>query len=354
MRLYLIEDVLWDELLFALILIVGGFIVGKIVYAIFHSIFARIAKKTKTNLDDMIVDSLKRPAYMVVVLIGLFIGIRNLSVLAPYLGIINSVFWIVFALTGLWVLKKLLDSVMDWYSSLVVDRGSAGVDSKVVPVIKRILHIVLYVILFIIILDNFDIEISPLIASLGVASLAVALALQETLSNFFAGMYIMADRPIQVGDYIKFDNTEEGYVQHIGWRSTRIKKLGNNMVIVPNSKLANAVIKNYDRPKSPLSVVTYCGVSYDSDLDMVEKVAYKAAVKTRDEFEGAYDDYDPLIRFYEFGDSNINFKIIIRANTYVDRFRLQHELIKNLKKAFDKEKIEISWPVRKVYDAGKV
>ncbi|NOZ80389.1 MAG: mechanosensitive ion channel family protein [DPANN group archaeon] len=349
MRFYFVDNVLYDEIFFAIILILAGLLLGKIVYLIFHRIFARIAAKTKTQLDDMIINAVKTPISVLVMLLGLLFGLLNISVLDSYDSWIRGIFWVVFALASLWVLRRLINVVLDWYADEIGHRTKSEVDGRIFPMLRKVINIVLYVILFIMILDHFNIEISPLIASLGVASLAVALALQDTLSNFFSGMYILADRPVQIGDYIKMDGGEEGYVEHIGWRSTRIRKLGNNYIILPNSKLANAVITNYNMPTRPLSVLTYCGVSYASDLEKVERISHDAAVKTRDSFEGAYKDFDPLIRFYEFGDSNINFKIIIRAKSYVDRFRLQHELIKNLKAAFDKEGIEISWPVRKVF-----
>jgi len=239
--------------------------------------------------------------------------------------------------------------LMDWYAKEVAHRTRSTLDETIYPMLRKGVNIFIYAIVFIIVLDHFNIEISPLIASLGVASLAVALALQDTLSNFFSGMYMIADRPIKVGDFVEIEGGESGFVEKIGWRSTWIKKLGNNILVIPNSKLANSTIINYSMPMKPVSLVVTCGVSYDSDLRAVEKTAYDVAKKTIEKSEHAYKDFEPLIRFYNFGDSNVDFKVIVRANTYVDRFALAHELIKNLHTEFAKKGIEINYPTRNLY-----
>jgi len=173
--------------------------------------------------------------------------------------------------------------------------------------------------------------------------------LQDTLSNFFAGVYLVADMPIRIGDYIELDNGMKGYVEDIGWRSIRIKTLPNNYIIIPNSKLAQSIITNYYAPEQEMSVVVPCGVSYDSDLEKVEKVTIEVAKEVQQNVPGAVKNFEPFIRYNEFGDSNINFSIILRVERFVDRYLVVHEFIKKLMARYNKEGIEISFPVRNIY-----
>ena len=202
-------------------------------------------------------------------------------------------------------------------------------------------------------LGQLGIEITTLIATLGVGGLAIALALQGTLSNFFAGAYMILDKPIRVGDYIELEGGDKGYVQDIGWRSTKIKMLGDKVVIIPNSKIAESKLINYDQPTRAMSVIISCGVGYNENLEKVEKVTIKVGKNIQKTVDGAVKDFEPFIRYNEFGDSNINFSVILRAKNYVAQYLMKHEFIKQLKKAYDKEGIEISWPVTKVYMAKK-
>jgi len=188
-----------------------------------------------------------------------------------------------------------------------------------------------------------------MIAGVGLGALAIGLALQSTLANFFAGVHLLSDRPIDVGDYIEIDENAKGIVEDIGWRSTRIRTLTDNLLIIPNGKLAESNITNFSKPKQDLSVWVPCGVAYESDLKKVEKVTLEVAKKIQQTVEGAVKDFDPVFRYIEFGESNINFIAILRVKDPMKRFVVRNEFIKDLKEQFDKEKIEISWPIRKIY-----
>lgn len=189
-----------------------------------------------------------------------------------------------------------------------------------------------------------------MIAGVGIGALAVGLALQSTLSNFFAGIHLLSDRPINVGDFIELDEKTSGIIEDIGWRSTRIRMLTDNLLIIPNAKLADSNIINYSMPKDDSSIWVPCGVAYESDLKKVEKVTLEVAKKIQETVPGAVKDFEPAFRYREFGDSNINFITILRVEKPMNRFTVRNEFIKALKERYDKEKIEISWPIRKIYN----
>ncbi|MGC8764449.1 MAG: mechanosensitive ion channel family protein [Brevinematia bacterium] len=201
----------------------------------------------------------------------------------------------------------------------------------------------------IIILQSLGISISPILAGLGVGGLAVALALQDTLSNLFSGLQIILSRQIKTGDYIKLDSGEEGYVIDINWRNTTIREIKNNQIIIPNSKLSQAIIKNYNLPEKEIVVLVEVGVSYRSDLDKVEKVTIEVAKEVMKELDCGLSSFEPFIRYDTFSDSSINFNVILRAREFADQFLIKHEFIKRLHKRYIKEGIEIPFPIRTVY-----
>lgn len=200
-----------------------------------------------------------------------------------------------------------------------------------------------------IILDNLGISITPILTTLGIGSLAVAIALQDTLGNFFAGLYVKADRFIETGQYVRLESGEEGYVDHIGWRSTRIRMLPNNMVIVPNNKIVQSIIINYYMPDKELAVLVQVGVHYDSDLEKVERVTSQVAKQVLQSVPGGVPGFEPFIRYHTFSDSSINFTVILRAREFVDNFLIKHEFIKKLQARYRRENITIPFPIRTVY-----
>ncbi|MGE5326737.1 MAG: mechanosensitive ion channel family protein [Deltaproteobacteria bacterium] len=201
-----------------------------------------------------------------------------------------------------------------------------------------------------IILENLGIHLTAVWTTLGVGSVAVALALQETLSNLFAGLYVMADRPIRPGDYIKLDSGQEGFVVRVGWRSTTIRMLANNLVIIPNSTLAKAIITNYSLPEDRMSYVLQVGVAYGTDPARVEKVlldSFQDAI--HDHVEGLLAEPKPFVRFIPgFGDSSLDFSLIVQVGKFTDQFLVQSELRKRIATRFAAEGIEIPFPIRTV------
>ncbi len=188
------------------------------------------------------------------------------------------------------------------------------------------------------------------LATLGVGSIAVAPALQPSLSNFFAGLHLLVDRPLVPGDYITLDSGEEGTVVHVGWRSTKIRKLQNNMVIVPNDKLAGSVITNYFQPDRPMSLLIPVSVSYDCDARHVEDVLIRVASASTKDIEGLLAEPEPFVRFIPgFGESSLDFTLIVRVREFVDQYLVQHELRHRILESFRKENIEIPYPQRTLH-----
>lgn len=201
-------------------------------------------------------------------------------------------------------------------------------------------------------LNGIGVSITPMLTALGVGGLAVALALQEPLANFFAGLFITLAGQIRLGDYVKLDSGQEGYVADFSWRSTRLRMLANNLVVVPNAKLAQAVVINHHLPSAELAVLVELGVDYSSDLSHVERVVVEVARRVMREVPGGVPEFEPFVRFHTFGESSVDFTVILRASEYVAQYLIKHEFVKRLHERFDAEGIVIPFPIRTVAYRG--
>ncbi len=337
-------DLLNNKYVIAIGIIIGTLIISQIVNFIIKKII-HLSAKTKTKLDDIIFDTLKRPIQLVILTIGFFVAIQYIY---PGFNIgtitLTTIFSVIWILTGAFLFNKIINAFFIWYTDELQHKLHRKIDPTIFQFIRKIINILIYIFAIIAILSTFGIEITPLIAGLGIGGIAVALALKDTLSNFFGALFMTIDRPMKLGDYIELDSKTAGYVNDIGWRTTRIKTWDGNFLIIPNAKIANALLKNYNSPKTNLTFSIDCGVSYDSELDKVEKIAIAVAKKIIKNEAVAVTDSEPVVRFKEFGDSSINFSIYLEVHNRSDKFRIRHEFIKALHKRFNKENIEIPFP----------
>jgi small-conductance mechanosensitive channel len=198
------------------------------------------------------------------------------------------------------------------------------------------------------ILNVLGISITPMLTALGIGGLAVALALQDTLSNLFAGLYIIITKNINIGDYIKFEE-HEGHITDITLRTTTIKNLQGNLIVVPNSKISSSTLTNFYLPDRETVVLVNIGVSYSSDLNHVEKIAIETAKEVLEYVEGGVKTFQPLIRYLAFADSSINFVVVMKATDFTFVSLVRHEYIKKIHEKFQKENIEIPFPIRNVF-----
>ena len=211
-----------------------------------------------------------------------------------------------------------------------------------------LIRAVFAVLAVIILLENLGFSLTAVWTTLGVGSVAVALALQETLSNFFAGLYILADRPVSPGDYIKLDGGQEGFVTRVGWRSTVLRTLPNNYVVIPNATLSKAIITNYSLPESRMSYVMPVSVAYGTDPARVESVLLEAVQGAiRDRLDGLLAEPAPLVRFIPgFGSSSLDFSLIVQVRQFTDQYLVQSEMRKRILKRFEAEGIEMPFPTQ--------
>ncbi|MDO8751165.1 MAG: mechanosensitive ion channel family protein [Dehalococcoidia bacterium] len=314
-----------------------------------------IAARTKTTLDDLLIDAVSRPLFLFILVHGFFLALTSTTLLDRWQMYVNKAWLSTALLILVYGLQKVAKAVLTWYGQEIASKTGSRVDDKLLPLVRRVVTGLIYVIGGLMILENLGLRLSPLIAGLGLGGLAVALALQATLSNLLAGASVVADGSIGVGDYIELQGGPSGTVEDIGWRTTKIQTSMANMVLIPNNKLVDSIVTNYQSPTPALNVFISCGVSYQSDLNQVERTCLEVATQVIHDLPEAVvvKDYQPGIWFMAFGDSNINFSVVLRATNRVGSFQLTHEFIKRLHARFAQEGIEINYPVRKlVYATG--
>lgn len=227
--------------------------------------------------------------------------------------------------------------------------GQEGTSIPNSSILVNLARFIIIIIGFVIILNSIGISITPILTALGVGGLAVALALQDTLGNLFAGLQILAARKISTGDYIKLDSGDEGQIEDIAWRNTTIQTLRNNVIVIPNSKIANAILTNFSAPSEEFSISVEGSVSYDSDLKQVYAVLMDEAQKLMQEPDIFIADFEPSVAFTAFQDSGIAFRVMLRTRHFSVQFQLRHRYIQNIHERFKLEGIEIPYPKRDLY-----
>ncbi|GAB6078127.1 mechanosensitive ion channel family protein [Hydrogenobaculum acidophilum] len=236
---------------------------------------------------------------------------------------------------GFYIISTIIGEII----SLYVKSKTREVPSSI---LKASIVIFVSVIGLFIAFQSIGLSITPLITTLGVGTVVIGLALQDTLSNFLSGFYILLSKNIRVGDYIKFD-VYEGYVEDIYWRTTHVRTLSGNVIVIPNSKLTSSVITNYHLPYENMAVVFSLSVGYKEDLERVENLLVEIAKDVINRVEGADKSFKPIVRYSSFGASGINLSLVVKVEEFVNQYLIVHELLKAIKKRFDQENIEIPY-----------
>jgi small-conductance mechanosensitive channel len=343
---------LW-EALYALGIVALAVAVAWLVLYLLALVVRRLTARTATRLDDLLLRAVRGPVAVMVVLQGVFVALTAVSFLNSWQPLINTAWGAGVLANVFWALQRLLSALLAWFGQEMAGRIGAGGTERIIPLLRRITGFVILAMGALVVMDRLGVSISPLLAGLGIGGLAVALALQPTLANFVSGTYVLSDGSLRPGDFIEVQGGPAGTVVDVGWRTTKIVSPPNNLITIPNSKLVDSVVTNYNQPQPAMNVVLTCGVSYESDLARVEETCLEVMRDLRARLPEAEKSFEPLVRFREFGDSNITFLCIMRAVDRGASFLVQHELTKSLHRRFQEDGIEINYPVRKLVYAGE-
>ncbi len=312
-----------------------AYLVGRVVKYIVASQLAGVARRTGSRWIDPIGAAVTRRIPFWSVLVGIYLA-ADFWILAPKIATtFDKALYVVAAASFTFLAAEVLVKLVRTHGPTIEPA------LPVTTLTENLVRIVVVILGLLVILAGLGLSITPMLTALGVGGLAVALALQDTLANLFAGVYLTVAKHIRVGNYIKLSSGEEGYLVDIDWRASRLRQLSNNTVLVPNAKLSQSIITNYDSPEHELMVTIEASVDYTSDLDRVERIATEVARDVMRTVPGGVAAFDPLVRFHTFGDPGIGFSVMLRAQEFVDQYLIKHEFVKRLHKRFLAEGIII-------------
>jgi small-conductance mechanosensitive channel len=315
-----------------------GWFAGVVLEHILIARLRKLAERTEWEGDDVVLDAFDGLTKWVGALLGLHLSVFGGAFSAGLSSWIQkgTIFAAVFVATV--YASRVAVGFVHLYT-----RSVEGVVPSM-SIFHSITKIAVYVLGVLIALQSVGISIAPILTALGVGGLATALALQPTLANLFSGIQILASRSINPGNYIRLDGGEEGYVVDINWRTATIRSLTNSLILVPNSRLANAVVTNHHFPDHEVAFSIAGSVAYGSDLEHVERVVADVGQDVQTTVAGAVSAFRPAVRFTGFADSGISFAVGLRAAEYADQFLLKHEFLKRLESRFRAEGIEMPYP----------
>lgn len=333
-------------ILVALLMLAAGVGVWSLAWLVFRAV-AGVAKNTPGDVDDRLVRNMAHPlaAFLGVVAAGAVLGLFGARADPALVPLVRNLFVVAFVAVGAWVLVRAVRQALE---------AAGRRQARLLPATRvtgRLIAVVVFTAAFLMILQQYGISITPLVAGLGIAGLAAALALQDVLGNFFAGLSIQTGQALQPGHYVRLETDKlDGYVEEVGWRTTHIRTLAGNVVVIPNSKLAQAVVTDYYLPSKDMSVVMEFHVGLEADPKKVidalvdeAKEAYKAEPARFDTAS------EPFAQFSGVTDYAMKFSLIIRIPEYVQQWAAQHAVWLRAMERFRKDGIRIPYPTRHNY-----
>jgi small-conductance mechanosensitive channel len=332
-----------SELLVPLGLLVAAIVGGLIVRSVLFRIVRAWTAGTDNNLDRIIVDSLRGPIILWSLILGLHLATQNSEIPRIYLKYFPRTLAVLWILSLTIALSRLAGNAVHFYGGRVT--GAQSVTSLT----RKLAQLAVVILGIAWLLRVFDVSLTPILTTLGVGGLAVALALQDTLSNLFAGFYVSISGFVHIGDYIKLNTGEEGYITDINWRCTIMRGGSNNLVVVPNSKLGQAIFTNFSLPDRRMGTSVSFSVGYESDLAHVQQILLDEATAATAELDGLLADPAPSVLFNPGpGDSALVFQVNYSVRDFGAQGSVQSELRKRLFSRLKQEGISMPFPTRTV------
>jgi len=329
---------------FPILIILLFYIISKITVFILEKGIKRLTKKSATDIDDRIIDTAKKPVKWIIIFFGINLALMSaklssdLSTLTGNLigsGIIVLVFYI--------ILRTVSMIIHSWGKKLT-DKIDSRINDDLVPLFINFIKIIIVIIGLLMVLSKFEIEISPILASLGIAGFAIGFAIKDSLSNIIAGIVLILDQSFTVGDKVTIDD-DTGIIKEVGLRNTKLMTFDNEIIVLPNGELMNKKFKNYVLPDPMIRVLVKFGVAYGSDVDKVEEIVLNALKKIED----ICDDPGPAVVFVEMGDFSLNMQAKLWVPNYVNQYVKWLEATKAVYNSLNEANINIPFPTQTVY-----
>jgi small-conductance mechanosensitive channel len=332
--LYNLEHILWPFLMLLTSVAIGILLEFYLLYKL-----RKILAKNNWLSGGKVLQALRGITFIIFLGIGIYICVNNLSLDTKLENYLNKSLYVALILSATILVSRIAVAFLN--IEYIGEDGEKN-EFQGTSIITNLTRIAVFCLGIVAIMQTLNISVTPVLTALGVGGIAVALAMQDTLSNLFAGIFVIASKKVRIGDYVKLQSGEEGFVEDINWRTTTIGETSSTTVVVPNSKLSNAIFKNYNLPYKELSFPVQLMVSYNNDMFLVEKVALDTAYSVVNRLPNCVKGQTPLVRFQTFIEHGLQFSVILRINEAVDQGPVRHEYIKEVMKAFRENGIEIA------------
>ena len=328
----------------ALVILFGSFVAAKLIYWIFGNIIKRFSQKTKTKIDDIIVDMLEEPIVLALTIFGLWYGFRQLVFPDSINEWVNMVYHVLIAITVTWLIARLVDAIIREYLIPLAEKTESTMDDQMIPVIRKGLRAVIWILGIIVALNNAGYNVGALLAGLGIGGLALAMAAKDTVANIFGGITIFTDKPFKINDRVKL-NGFDGNVTEIGLRSTRLRTLEGRIVTIPNSKFTDGMVENVSVEPSR-KVVLNLGLVYETPAARMEK-----AMELLKEIGASHPslEEDVIVGFNNFGDFSLGIIFIYYIKNGEDIIGTQSAINLEIMRKFEEHQLEMAFPTQTVY-----
>ena len=321
-------------------------VIGKIVYYVIKTRAKIAAEKSKTRADDLIIQTVEKPLIFFLIIIGVGLGTRFLTIPVQYFATIDTVSSILITIGITWLAVNLVDSGIKLYLAPAVGKTKSRLDDQLIPIISKTMKWLLVAFSGMLILSNFGYDITALLAGLGIGGLAVAFAAQETIAEAFGGINIFVSKPFMVGDWVDFEGII-GPVEKVSIRHTTMRNLDGRKVIIPNSKISKGIIINISSEPTR-KILMNLGLTYETPVAKMKK-AVQIVTDLVNKHPGCQDD--PIVNFSEFKDFSLNLLVIYFITDKDNWFPIRHEINMQIKEAFEKAKIDFAYPTQLLYTA---
>jgi MscS family membrane protein len=332
------------EILGALLILALFWLLSQLVVMMLNKWGRRLTAFTSTDLDDRVLQRVIPYVSRLFLVMGVYLAIRSLPLHERLILIASGIIYIILVVIVCNLIYHLFGELMKWYAAGQEDTAGAAMSRQMVPVAEKIVSLFLMGAALIVVLKHFNYDIFSLVTALGIGSLAIGMAAKDTLAHMISGFTIMLDRPFRIGDRIQLIGGQVGDVTDIGLRSTKLKTMDNQLLIIPNSDLCNTMLTNQAFPNSRAKGRINIGVAYGSDVDLVKQLL----VTTAGEVDDVLTDPPPEAYFASFGDSGFNMALFFWVEEYGTLFAVTDKINSLILKRFNEHSIEIPFPTRTV------
>jgi len=328
----------------ALLIILAALVIGKALYWFFGNVVKALTKKTKTKLDDIIIDMVEEPLVFTITLLGVWYGLRTLTFGETFQKWLGIIFQVLIVINVAWLISRLFDSILKQYLMPLTEKSETDLDDQLLPLVRKGTKAIIWIIAIIVALNNAGYEVGPLIAGLGIGGIAFAMAAKDTISNIFGGFTIFTDKPFMVRDRVKIEGFD-GSIKEIGLRSTRLETLDGRIVTIPNSTFTDSPVENVSSEPSR-KIVLNLGLTYDTTPEQMQKalnILKEIAEKNKDIEEKV------SIAFNGFGDFAMNVLFIYYIKKESDILDTQTNMNLEILNSFNKNKLEFAFPTQTIF-----